>query len=51
MKAVIEKQLEVIRNNSRRCGDSDMIFFVNSRIVTIRLFGIPIYRKIESIKD
>ena len=51
MKAIIQNQLEVIRNPSRRCGESDMIYSVNSRIITIRLFGILIYRKIESIRD
>lgn len=52
MKALIEKKIEVTRNINRRPGESDLKYFgINSRTVTIRLFGIPVYMKNESFRD
>lgn len=51
MKAIIQKQSEVIRNVSKKIGESNEYYQINSRIITMRLFGIPIFRKIESFSD
>lgn len=52
MKTIIQVEMETIRNDKRRPGESDLKHFsVNSHTVTIRLFGIPIYKKQESFRD
>lgn len=52
MEAIIQKEVEIIRNAKRRPGESNLEHFgVNSRTVTIRLFGIAVYKKWESFRD
>lgn len=52
MKAIIEKKVEIIRNDNRRPGESNKdVFNINSRTVTIRLFGIPVYKNDVSFRD
>lgn len=52
MKAIIQVEMETIRNSTRRPGEANLIHFgVNSRTLTIRLFGIAIFKKWESYKD
>lgn len=45
-------EIETIRNSTRRQGEANLIHFgVNSRTLTIRLFGIAIFKKQESFRD
>lgn len=51
MKAIVEKQVEVIRNPKNRTGQTVKYIGMECCITTVRILGIPIYKRVELFRD